>query len=315
MNNAVAIVGTHPGTRDKAPWNDKTCDIWIFNNQMLQGWCPRFDAVFDIHPPEDIYRRAQEHKPFENWLNTKHNIPLYTPYAIANCPDNVVYPKDKVVATLLHNFRRGKDINEYFTSGPCYALALAIYKGYKVIKFYGIEMESNSEYVYQRDGIGLWFGIAIGRGIRIEIPEESMMFYAPLYGYAMDGTKVDREAFETRAGEIQIAMDKTFTDLQTRKGELDAVLARIAELQQAKASVSEMEKIAKVYEDTAHRYEQAIANHAFLNGQYIDCRQWQSKVEKALEYSGAAQEILAENHDKIHRFMDKIDLQGASANV
>lgn len=277
---------------------------------MLQGWCKRADAVFDMHPSDDIHRRGLEHIAFGDWLKRKNNVPIYSTMPIPDCPDNVVYPKDKIVEKLLPNFRRGKKVNEYFTSGPCYALALAIYKGYSKILFYGIEMESNSEYIYQRDGIGLWFGIALGRGIQIELPEQSILFYAPLYGYDMDAVTVDREAFEARASEIQIGMDQTQAELQNAKGRLDSVVIRIQEMNEKGLSREEMEKVGIEYEQATNAYEQAIANHAFLNGQYIDCLAWKVRVEKAMEFSGKSQEILAQNHAKDGRFIDKNFLAG-----
>jgi len=31
MRNRVAIVGSHPETRNQAPWDDLSFDIWVFN--------------------------------------------------------------------------------------------------------------------------------------------------------------------------------------------------------------------------------------------------------------------------------------------
>lgn len=314
MNKTVAIVGTHPQTRDLAPFSDLTKDVWIFNNQILQGWCPRANACFDMHHSKDIHRRSEEHPQFKEWLKAeKSGLVYYTCEAMPDIPGNVAYPKDEVVADVLKGFQRGNDPVEYFTSGPCYALALAIHLGYKRIEMYGIEMESDSEYIYQRDGVALYHGIAIGRGIEVVIPKNSMMYYAPLYGYDQDATTVDHEAFEVRISELQQAMNLTETALTAAKTRLDLITQRINTMKAEGASDAEIAKLAPEYQTASQAYEQAIANHAFLNGQYIDCRGWLTRVDKAREYGGSAQAVLAERGEKWERFMDKATLSGQMA--
>lgn len=309
-NDTVALVGTHDLTRGNAPFDNPAVDIWIFNGQSTMDWCPRADAVFDIHPAEDIYRRSQEDVPFGNWLKSEKNIPYYTPEPVADCPNNIVYPIEEVSNHVLKNFKRDGKPNKYFTSGPCYALAMAIHQGYKRIEMYGIEMENNTEYLYQRDGIALYLGIAAGRNIEVIIDNRSMMFYAPLYGYEMDADKVDREAFEQRASELEILMEKTHAEYSRARGIVDAVQKEFMDAQAENADPAELEKIAVKFETAQHGYEQAIANHAFVNGQFIDCRTWQARVEKAIEYQGKTQELMALNNPKWNRLADKLALTG-----
>ena len=310
-NLTVAIVGTHPNTREKAPYTDPQKDVWIFNNQILQGWVQRADAVFDIHQPEDVYRRGIEHPAFGDWLKgDKRGVKFITPAPMPEIPGNEVYPLDAVIEKLLPHFKRGTEINPYFTSGPAYAIALAIYKGYKRIELYGIEMEANAEYIYQRDGIGLWAGVAIGRGIEFVVPTESILFYAPLYGYGSDATTVDREAFETRATELEIAKETTLAEYNSARGRLNAINENIKRAQELHFTEENMLPLYKEYADATNAWEQAIANYAFVNGQYLDCRAWQARVDKALEYAGKSQAILAQNDQKWGRHADKADLAG-----
>lgn len=309
-NTTVALVGTHDLTRGNAPFDNPSVDIWVFNGQTTMDWCPRSDAVFDIHPPEDIYRRSQEDLSFGRWLKAEKGIPYYTTAAITDCPNNVVYPIDEVTNDVLRNFQRSGQPNKYFTSGPCYALAMAIHLGYKRIELYGIEMENNTEYIYQRDGVALYLGIAAGRGIHVEIDGRSMMFYAPLYGYEMTSDKIDREAFEQRASELEQLMEKTHAEYNRARGILDAIQKEFIDAQLAGLEQDKLMEIGKKYEDAQHGYEQAIANHAFVNGQFIDCRTWQSRVEKVMEYHGKAQEVLGMNNEKWSRLEQKLELTG-----
>lgn len=317
-NQTVAIVGTHPITRDEAPFKNPAVDIWAFNGQALMDWCPRVSAVFDMHPTEDILQRADYDKGFGAWLKSEKGLPFYTPNPLPDCPGNVVYPKDEVVRDLLSHFIRnettGPKVNAYFTSGPCYAIALAIHLGYRQIEMYGVEMENNTEYIYQRDGIALYVGIALGRGIKFSIDGKSMIFYAPLYGYEMDASKIDREAFEAKASELQITMEKTQSEYNRARGILDALQKQFIDLQTAvnegKRDPKELEVIAKQYEEAQYQYEQSIANHAFVNGQYVDCQSWKARVEKVLEFNGKAQEVLAQRDEKSIRLADKLELTG-----
>ena len=58
---------------------------------------------------------------------------------------------------------------DYFTNTVDYAIALAIYKGFRGIHFYGINMANNTEYSYQKAGVEYWIGQAMGRGIKVKV--------------------------------------------------------------------------------------------------------------------------------------------------
>jgi hypothetical protein len=154
----------------------------------------------------------------------------------------------------------------------------------------------------------LWLGIAAGRGIKVEIDGQSMMFNSPLYGYEMDASTVDREAFEQRASELEQLMEKTHAEYAQAKGVVDAIQNEFIEAQVKGVPQDELMKVAEKYENATHAYEQAIANHAFVNGQFIDCRSWQARLEKVMEFSGKAHEVLAMRDEKWNRMADKIEL-------
>lgn len=58
---------------------------------------------------------------------------------------------------------------DYFSNTVDYAIALAIYKDYKVINLYGINMSVDSEYFWEKPGVEYWIGNAMGRGIEINV--------------------------------------------------------------------------------------------------------------------------------------------------
>lgn len=184
MKTTVAIVGSHPKTRTEFDFTRTDCDIWVFNEALsnpVETWCPRADAVFQMHAPT-IWRNPRNRndpKHYE-WLSTQTETPVYMQARYDDVPGSVAFPLDEVLHFNNLNFNKIR----YITSSVAYAIALAIYFGYKRIEIYGVEMETDTEYRYQRDGVAFWTGVAVGKGIEVET--HCSMFEAPLYGYEGD---------------------------------------------------------------------------------------------------------------------------------
>ena len=299
MKKTVAIVGSHPTTRTAAPFDTDT-PIWVFNAGAIMDWCKRADVVFEMHPAGEYTNPMVESSEYWNGFLQKQNLARVFMQAVdPRVPMSVAYPFDSVVKTFLSGFKRGDQINHYFTSSPCYAIALAILEGFERIELYGIEMETNSEYVYQRDGVGLWIGIALGLGVEVVLPKTTTMFSAPLYGYDDDHTNITREDFEDNAAALQRAYDEFASKLEYAKGRLDAVIAQI---EQAKISGKPQNEIAQMgaeYGKATNEYEQAIANFANINGQLTLCRFYLAKLDKMAIANGRAAEVTALRAEKI----------------
>lgn len=204
MKNTVAIVGSHPRTRVEFDFGRTDCDVWVFNEALSnqnEVWCPRADAVFQMHV-ETIWRNPNNRndKGHADWLKTQRDTVVYMQEMYIDVPMSRKYPLEEVLSGLHINKR-------YITSSVAYALALASHLGYKRIELYGVEMETDTEYRYQRDGVTFWVGVAVGRGIEVEL--HCGMMESPLYGYEGD-MKMDYSVFtdaikdaETRLPEIQ----------------------------------------------------------------------------------------------------------------
>jgi len=296
----VAIVGSHPTTRDLAPYNNPQIPIWVFNAGVIMDWCKRADVVFEMHPAGEYTNPMVERSEYWNDFLQKQTVcKVYMQDADPRIPAAIKYPFDSVVKRFLANFLRVDQINKYFTSSPCYAIALALLYGYERIELYGIEMETNSEYIYQRDGVGLWVGIALGLGVQIVLPQNTTMFSAPLYGYDDDHTQITREDFEDNANALERAYDESAAKLEYAKGRLDSVIAAI---EQAKKDGTPHDQIAKMgaeYGDATNHYEQAIANFANINGQLTLCRFYLAKIDKMHIANGQALAVTALRADKI----------------
>jgi hypothetical protein len=191
MKDTVSIIGSHPRTRDEFDFSRTDADIWVFNEALSNNPFPRADAVFQMHE-EAIWRNPANRNDAGHfaWLTTQTETPVYMQDSYSDVPMSIRYPLDDIVSTFQ---------TKYFTSSVAYALALACLKRYKRIELYGVEMETNTEYQYQRDGVTLWLGVAHGLGI--EVDAHVSIFDQPLYGY--EGEVVfPYEKFGERIAEI-----------------------------------------------------------------------------------------------------------------
>lgn len=181
----LAIVGSHPDTRENAPFDDASFDIWVLNEAPQAAWCKRWTASFQMHKPE-IYTSPnnRSNAGHWDWLQGRRGIPIYMQESDERVPDSVRYPLEE--AAKIAGVK-------YFTSTLAYATALAILQGYEQIDFYGSDLVSNTEYGYQADCFRFWVGVASGRGISINMMCWPTAFAAPLYGY--DGELQFGEAF------------------------------------------------------------------------------------------------------------------------
>jgi len=62
---------------------------------------------------------------------------------------------------------------EFFTCSICYMIAYALYKGYRSIRMYGVDMITKSEYRLEKGGVEFWVGMAKGMGVNVEISRGS----------------------------------------------------------------------------------------------------------------------------------------------
>lgn len=193
MKDTVVIMGSHPRTRAEFDFNRTDCDIWLFNEAVSNNTFPRADAVFQMHE-EAIWRNPENRNDPKHfaWLNTQTGTPVYMQEEYPDVPKSVRYPLEEVV---------DKFKVSYFTSSVAYAIALACYMRYKRIEIYGVEMETNTEYQYQRDGVTLWIGVALGLGIEVDL-HIGMLNDAPLYGYQGEVT-IDYSRFAERIDELK----------------------------------------------------------------------------------------------------------------
>lgn len=277
----VAIVGSHPDTRDKAPWNNPAVDIWVFNEAAGDVWCKRWDVCFQLHNPV-IYKNPKNRTDPRHWswLQQEHGKPIYMQEVDPLVPNSKKYPLDAICKRFLNRFTRndGEEIKKlkYFTNTISYAIALAIYQGYERILLFGAEMQSNTEYSYQRDNVAFWVGVAAGYGISVEIHSAFNLFDQPLYGYDGDLTYTP-EMFESMAKLSKSQLDSAKSALEMANMMLNGIDAtdkpKMTELMKsafdANAELGQLEGAIEQIEAYADKARTMIAD----NGSAIISRQ------------------------------------------
>jgi hypothetical protein len=190
---SVAIIGFSEKTM-KYCLSSKADEIWSLNHIYTIRNFPQVDRLFELHHKYWYLRKEiPKSVAYNKWLRQKHPFPIYMQKIHKEVPSSVVYPLKEVIADCLPGLlERGElpindlgklKMREYFTSSFAYMIGLAIHEKFDVIEIYGVDMENDTEYGYQRPCGEFWIGLALGRGIKIVLPEPCLLCNAPLYGY------------------------------------------------------------------------------------------------------------------------------------
>jgi hypothetical protein len=217
----LAIVGFAP-TRDQAPFNDPTWEIWLLNDLRL----PRETRHFDIHTVENIEtdvvagrtsnaaRKTNiPEQAFENMGISglsKRACPVYMQEVNPDVPTSVRFPLEEMLQTFKS---RGLTGARYFTNSISYMLAYALYEGLAVghqwdeIQIFGVDMAVGDEYIAQRPSCEYWIGIAEGMGVKVFIPDASdLCKTAFLYAYEERAQKAFEEKMKKIASDAGVRM-------------------------------------------------------------------------------------------------------------
>lgn len=218
MKETLVIMGSHPRTRELFDFDRTDCDIWMFNEAIsikeslkaiekiedeqerrkALGWYKRrADVIFQMHVPA-IWRNPANRNDAGHyeWLKSQKEVQhIYMQYKYEEVPNSVKYPLEEIQAMI------GNDKNHFLTSSVPQAMALAAYLGtYKRVEIYGVAMETNTEYQFQREGVSYWYGFLKGRGIDVFFADPT--FEAPLYGYEGE-VVLPYETFVNRIAELE----------------------------------------------------------------------------------------------------------------
>lgn len=288
MKKTLVIMGTHWKGLKYFDWTRKDCDIWMFNEApsvKINGKpvYPMPDALFQLHH-EAIWKNPKnrsDEKHFE-WLKSGKTPPVYMQRTYPEVPKSIKYPLEKILA-LTKNVKIIADGSERifknFSSSPEYALALAAQmykggKGYKRVEVWGIELEHESEYVYQRTGFAFWSGYLAGIGIELILVNS--IFDTPMYGYEGD-IAISSEYLGKRILDLT---NELGNDRERYNQEAKAFLDNLSGLARADTS----KDIEKELNELSKRNERA----GILNGQIKECREYLEKARAMEKASGTS---------------------------
>src|SRR3989344_4451326 len=215
MKKTLVIMGSHPKSLEFFDWNRTDCDIWMFNeapngkNDDGKLKYPFADAVFQLHN-EAIWKNPlnRSDKNHYAWLASGKTPTAYMQKHYEEIPKSVEYPLKKVVS-MTKNIKINIDGKEkkfkFLSSTPEFAFALMAHmwkqgKKYEKVEVWGIELEQESEYLFQRTGFGFWVGYLAALGINLEI--HSSIFDIPIYGYEGD-IAIPSKEFENRISQLE----------------------------------------------------------------------------------------------------------------
>ena len=185
----VCIIGFCQPHREWVPYEETNMEWWGLNRGYI--FQHRADRWFEMHG-EHIYR-WETRRPGNHmiWLE-RFPGPVYMHQAVPEIPNSVTYPLQEVADDLgSHVYRflapgKGQDLSgrgrPYLTSTIAQQIALAIHLEYREIRLYGIDLNTSSEYAWQKPGVEYMLGVAAGRGISVYVPDECPLLAGEIYG-------------------------------------------------------------------------------------------------------------------------------------
>lgn len=148
----ICIVGLGP-THDLVPWEEH--EVW---GLPWDPWAPRYDVLFEMHSPELFRQRGEE---YISRINDTQ-LPVYMQEKQEDIPLSASYPMSEVSSL----------VGDYYGSSVAYMLGLSILMGHDV-SLYGVDL--SDDYDHQRPNLEYLIGFARGRGLRIDVPEGSLL--------------------------------------------------------------------------------------------------------------------------------------------
>lgn len=281
----VAIVGFASSSREMAPFNDDSFEIWTMNHAPIT-WCPKWSRLFEMHTLEhlrSVAAHGEDPNRYLGWL-AKQEKPIYMQERTLEFPSSVALPIAEMDEWLRRvNPKDGHNSAGYWTSTISFMLGLALLEEFEVIHVYGIDLLQEDEYVYQRSGAEYLIGLARGLGREVYIPRQAALCKANyVYGYTKDP-----EGIQTKINEKAV-LDEVMTELDKGTDLREYVRARLAETE--RRSSSENAKILKglvdYIEDKAKLSESLVVKARMDASSYNGAMQMANLVLQEIEKGG-----------------------------
>ncbi len=149
--------------------------LWVCSPWANQSDWLKPEAWFDIHRAEIWSEQAWKkpwHRDYQGWLRSQRT------------PIVMMEPSDEIKSAIRYPY---DDVKRAFPDAPFagttdWMMALAILLGVEWIGMWGMDYCTPHELLYQRFGLTYWLGFARGRGIEVELPDDSSLLKNMLLG-------------------------------------------------------------------------------------------------------------------------------------
>ena len=175
----VSLLGKGDGWDDVE--NAPDGHIYGVNDAFLRT--PEVTHTFHMHDLEKFFAAegtASSTKLCILKANERKEMPFFTIGNYPPIPHAQPYPLEEVIDFFKLPF-------VYFSSGPEYMIAYALYQGAQELNYYGLNMTIRQEFKEQKPGMDFWTGIAIGMGVKVNLQWDVTSLLktrnGELYGY------------------------------------------------------------------------------------------------------------------------------------
>jgi hypothetical protein len=182
----VAIIGSHASTLVGCPWNDPTWEFWAHSSCAMLVPPGKVSLYIDVHP-RHCFQKARKNgfEDYYQWLRHQPT-PILMQERYKDIPQAIEYPLAEMKSTWP---------GLQFGSQVAYLIAYALARGVTHIGLFGVEYAHDSEYKFQRGNAQLWLGIALGRGVQVQVSPKSTLL-RELEDYAYETHKTPEKVAE-----------------------------------------------------------------------------------------------------------------------
>ncbi len=280
--NRVSIVGMAPGSCNDAPFNEPDVEIWTVNEGYRMF--PRVTRLFEIHNRKYLTQKIRNPQHLQ-WLQKNVDVPVYMLERFDDIPKSIEFPYRDIIKECGSN---------YFTNTISWMIGFALLEDFEEISIYGVDMATDAEYQAQRPSVEFFVGLAMGRGVKVDIAGQSnMLLNAFLYGVEDHKTHRIEAKFEARKRELEEQIVRGRTDVVALRAQLNQALGRrneVADFSSAYRNLIDADpEIRKSIDGRMEEFDQAVtqrnaelkAKEAHVN-QLIGALEETEQIDKAM---------------------------------
>ena len=292
---AVSIVGFCETSRNQTPYDDPAMEVWGLNRGYL--FMKRADRWFEMHG-KHIWswenRRPGDHASFL----AKFPGPVYMHQKFPEIPNCVEYPLVEVANDLFPNIVRIKpdgtrkpgNLWPYLGSSITQEIALAIHEKFESIHLYGVDLNTDSEYAFQKPSVEALLGIAVGRGIEVVIPDNCPLWYGTIYGRGFmspSGETMSYEQLQSRMEALRLERDRASQELFKVQGAIEALKEVITQMPPG----LDAEKVENRNRFLMQKAQDLSVKLERLQGSLKETAYWQSMTPKGQDPQEAIEQL------------------------